>query len=174
MTIFRRSTAAALLAASLAANVVAAAPDAPPPADGGHMEHGMPPPHDGGEGRLHGLHRLDLTEAQQDKLFALEHAAEPQEREWHKAIRHAHDTLRDLGRADRFDDARAAAASRDLGQAVAAQALAQARLHAQVLAVLTPEQREQMRRERPGFRHGAGPEGRAEGTAENDKAFARP
>jgi protein CpxP len=166
MTTFRLYSVTALLAASLAANVFAATADAPP-ADTGLPEHGMHGPHDGfGDhgpgmpgpdrpfGHLHGMHRLNLTEAQQDKLFALEHAAAPQRREQGKAIRHAQDTLRDLGRADRFDEARAGAAARDLGQAVGAQALAHARLRAQMLAVLTPEQREQLKRTRPG----AGPE----------------
>lgn len=101
----------------------------------GHMpfEH-MPP-----------LHGLKLTEAQQDKLFAIMHAQAPQRREHEKAIRKAHEALRELGRADRFDDAKAGALARDLGQAVAAEALQEARAEAQVLAVLTPEQREQLR-----------------------------
>jgi periplasmic protein CpxP/Spy len=95
------------------------------------------------------LHRLNLTEAQQDKLFAIMHAQAPQRREHDKAVRKAHDALRELGRADKFDDAKATALSRDLGQAVAAQALLQARTDAQIQAVLTPEQREQLRQLRP-------------------------
>jgi Spy/CpxP family protein refolding chaperone len=99
-------------------------------------------------GRMPPLHGLKLSEAQEDKLFAIMHAQAPQRRENDKAIRKAHDALRDLGRADRFDDAKAGAVARDLGQAVAAEALLQARTEAQALAVLTPEQREQMRRRR--------------------------
>ena len=91
------------------------------------------------------LHRLKLSEAQQDKLFAIMHAQAPQRREHDKAIRKAHEALRELGRADKFDDAKAGALARDLGQAVAAEALLRARTEAQVLAVLTPEQREQLR-----------------------------
>jgi Spy/CpxP family protein refolding chaperone len=147
--------AAALLAACLATPVFAADDAAAPPAAG---EHG-PGPHRFGD---HGpgapgpdmpfghlpLHRLNLTEAQQDKLFAIMHAQAPQHRDYDKAIGKAHEALRDLGRADKFDDARAGAASRDLGQAVAAQALLQARTEAQIQAVLTPEQREQLRQHR--------------------------
>jgi Spy/CpxP family protein refolding chaperone len=96
-------------------------------------------------GRMHGL---KLSEAQQDKLFAIMHAQAPQRREHEKAIRKAHEALRELGHADKFDDAKAAALSRDLGQAVAAEALLQARTEAQALAVLTPEQREQLRQRR--------------------------
>ncbi len=92
---------------------------------------------------------LRLSEAQQDKLFAIRHAAAPQQRQQEKAVRRAHEALRALGDAAQFDEARANAAARDLGQAIAAQALLQARVHAQVLAVLTPEQREQMHKRRP-------------------------
>lgn len=116
--------------------------------------HGFGPGfgHDEGPefGREFGHHGgLRLTEAQQDKLFSIRHAAAPQRRQNEKAVRHAHEALRALGEAAQFDEARANAASRELGQAIAAQALLQARVHAQVLAVLTPEQREQLRKRRP-------------------------
>jgi Spy/CpxP family protein refolding chaperone len=94
------------------------------------------------------LHGLKLSDAQQDKLFAIMHAQAPERREHEKAIRKAHEALRELGRADKFDDAKAGALSRDLGQAVAAEALLRARTEAQALAVLTPEQREQLRQRR--------------------------
>lgn len=112
------------------------------PFGGGFGMHGM---HGGLMGRLHGL---NLSEAQRDKLFAIHHNAEPERREHMKAIGKAHEALAELARADRFDDARAAALSRDLGQAVAADALLRARTEAQALAVLTPEQREQLQRHR--------------------------
>ncbi|MCS0632110.1 Spy/CpxP family protein refolding chaperone [Telluria mixta] len=147
------SAAAVLLAACLATPAFATGePDAPPAAGqrgpGGDHERG---PDGHGPGMPFGhvpLHRLKLTEAQQDKVFAIMHAQEPQRRDYDKAIRKAHEALRDLGRADKFDDARAGALSRDLGQAVAAQALLQARTDAQIQAVLTPEQREQLRQHR--------------------------
>jgi Spy/CpxP family protein refolding chaperone len=94
------------------------------------------------------LHQLNLSEDQRDKLFKIMHAAAPEQHERMKAIRKAHDALEEMARADRFDDAKAGAASRELGQAVAAQALLQAKTESQVLAVLSPEQREQMRRHR--------------------------
>jgi Spy/CpxP family protein refolding chaperone len=61
--------------------------------------------------------------------------------------------MRALRDAAQFDEARAGVASRELGQAVAAEALLEARLHAQVLAVLSPEQREQLRQRRPHAPH---------------------
>jgi protein CpxP len=108
------------------------------------------PPHGpGGFGLFGRLHRLDLSEAQEDKLFALTHAAAPQQRNQEKAERSAHDKLRALGGSERFDEARANAAARELGQAIANGVLLRARLESQVLAVLTPEQREQLRQDRP-------------------------
>ncbi len=143
------SAAAALLAASLAATPAFAAgePDAPPPAG----KRGPGGDHERGPGMPFGhvpLHRLKLTEAQQDKVFAIMHAQEPQHRDYDKAIRKAHEGLHELGRADRFDEGRAGALSRDLGQAVAAQALLRARTDAQIQGVLTPEQREQVSQHR--------------------------
>lgn len=176
----RHGLAAALLAACFATSAFAAgASEAPPaadqgaPGDHGPGDHGPGDRGPGGPGGpqgfgghgpgmpgpdmpFEGLHRLDLSEAQQDKLFAIRHAAEPEQREHMKAIRKAHEALAELGRADRFDDARATALSRDLGQAIAAEALLHARVEAQSLAVLTPEQREQMRKHRR-----PGPQGQA-------------
>lgn len=119
--------------------------------EGGH--HGWGEHRHGRHGREHGglfrrLHRLNLSEAQRDKLFNIRHAAEPEFRERMKAVRKAHVALAELARAERFDDAKAAALSRELGQAVAAQALLRARTEAQAMAVLSPEQRDQLRRHR--------------------------
>lgn len=124
-------------------------PGAPGP--GMPFHGGMPP-----------LHGLKLSEAQQDKLFNITHAQEPQHRDHGKAIRKAEDALRELGHADRFDDAKASALARDLGQAVAAEALLEARTEAQILAVLTPEQRAEMHK-----RHEHGPMGRHDGGKEH-------
>jgi Spy/CpxP family protein refolding chaperone len=188
----RHRVAAALLAACFATSAFAAGEaDAPPAADqqgpGHRGERGPGPdggPHGFGEhgpgmpgpgmpfdgmhgGMMMHMRRLNLSEAQQDKLFNIHHAAEPEQREHMKAIRKAHEALAELGRADRFDDARAAALSRDLGQAIAAAVLLRARTEAQALAVLTPEQREQLRRRRtfgpqvrPGQQAPQGPQGR--------------
>lgn len=169
MTFTRQRVAAALLAACFASAAFAAGEDGAPPAaqqgpeghgpgmgmhgrgmpDGGMRVdddmHGM---HDMHGGLMMRLHRLNLSEAQRDKLFNIMHGAAPEARERMKAIRKAHEALAELSRADRFDDAKANALSRELGQAVAAEALLRARIESQALAVLTPEQREQLRRHR--------------------------
>lgn len=110
-------------------------------------------PFGGMHGGMHGglmqhLRHLHLSEAQQDKLFNIKHNAEPEQREYMKAIRKAHEALAELAHSDHFDDAKASALSRDLGQAIAAEALLRARSEAQALAVLTPEQRAQLQRHR--------------------------
>ena len=124
-----------LLAASLAAASLATAQQSPQPAPG-----------------------PQLTEAQQDKLFALHHAAEPARRERDKAMRHAHEALRDMADSGKFDDAKAASLTQTIGQAAAADALNHAREQAQFLALLTPEQRATMQKEREqhGPQHGPG------------------
>jgi Spy/CpxP family protein refolding chaperone len=140
-----------LLAASLTTVSLATAQQSPPP-PAPQGEHGA---HDHGFER--GMHRPDgvtLTEAQQDKLFALRHAAEPARRERDKAIRHAHKGLHDLADSGRFDEAKAGALAQSLGQALAAEALDHAREQAQFLALLTPEQRARMQEERA--QHGPG------------------
>ena len=156
MKISRQAVAAALLAACFASQAYATGQAGAPPAaqepgpgpDGGR-HHGFGEHEPGMRGgMLEHMRRLNLSEAQQDKLFNIRHAAEPQQREHMKAIRKAREALGELARADRFDDARATALSRELGQAVAAEALLHARTEAQALAVLTPEQREQLRRHR--------------------------
>lgn len=91
---------------------------------------------------------LQLSEAQQDKLFALHHAAEPARRERAKAVQRAQNALRELVDSGRFDDTRAVVLAQALGQALAAKELDQAREQAQFLAQLTPAQRDQMQRRR--------------------------
>lgn len=106
---------------------------APPP---GHMMRG----HGAGPMSMRGV---VLDEAQQDKVFAIVHAQEPQMREQEKAARHAHEALRAMATSGQFDDAKAAALAQAAGKAMAAMALQQARTDAQINALLTPEQRRQ-------------------------------
>jgi protein CpxP len=149
---------AAATAAAAGGQAQGRGPDGDAPDDYGGPRPGAPglaapshaggPPH-AGFGLFGRLHRLDLSEAQQDKLFALMHAAAPRQRNQEKAERKAHDALRALGGSAQFDEARASTAARDLGQAIADGVLLRARLASQALALLTPEQREQLRRDRP-------------------------
>jgi len=148
------------LAAPLGA-VAGSAPDAPPDhamggpghgheMDGCMMEHGGM--HHGMEMFGEGdslppmLRHLQLSEAQQDKVFTILHAQAPQAREFGKAIDKAHRALHELVTGASFDDAKAKSLTDALGKAVADQALLHARTHRQIFDVLTPEQRQMLAR----------------------------
>jgi Spy/CpxP family protein refolding chaperone len=115
------------------------APDGPPP-------QAMP-----GPAFLRGI---ELSEAQQDKVFAATYAQAPLLREQEKIAFKAHAQLRELAASDAYDDAKAGALASTAAQAMATISLLQARLEQQLLAVLTPEQRQQTQQRdgRPGPR----------------------
>lgn len=134
-----------------AVSATAAEPEhAPPP---GHMMQG--PGHGPRTMLPPGVH---LDEAQQDKVFAIVHAQQPQMREHEKAARHAHEALRAMAASGQFDDARASALAQASARAMAAMTLQRARMDAQITALLTPEQRRQARE--PGQHHGSRPDPR--------------
>lgn len=120
--------------------------DGPPRIGPAHMgpPHMGPPPglgdHPPGPPFLRGL---DLTEAQQDKVFEILHAQAPLLRQRLRDLHKAGDELLVLSRAERFDEARATALADASGRAAAAVALVHARSEAAVWQLLTPEQRKQ-------------------------------
>jgi Spy/CpxP family protein refolding chaperone len=132
------------------------APDGPPP----RAMEGPPP----GSGFARGpgtpglpsfLHGIELSEAQQDKVFAATYAQAPLLREQEKIAFKAHAQLRELAASSAYDDAQAGALASTAAQAMATISLLHARLEQQLLAVLTPEQRkqaQQRRDNRPGPR----------------------
>ena len=133
----------------------------------------------GGEGAMHHgigmfaeggplppmLRHLQLSDAQQDKIFTILHAQAPQAREFGKAIHKAHRALHELATAASFDDAKAKSLTDALGKAVADEALLHVRTHRQVFDVLTPEQRQKLTQ----FGHG-GPDGEHGGAHHDDHA----
>jgi len=180
-----------LLAASLALAAPVGAfadsmPGAPPDrdADGpgrGHemagcmMGHGMSDMHHGedmlgdGDAIPPMLRHLQLTEAQQDKVFAIVHAQAPQAREFRKAIRKAYRGLHELVTGTNYDEAKAKALTDALGKATADSALLHARTHRQIFDVLTPEQRQML------ARHGEhGPDGMHGGRHDGDRGAMPP
>ena len=105
--------------------------------------HGGPPPFGGPGmgGRPPFAHGVKLSEAQEDQVFAILHAEQPYLREQGKAAVKAHEALRALGHADKYDDAKAAALAREAATAMANITLQHVRTEQKLLAVLTPEQR---------------------------------
>jgi Spy/CpxP family protein refolding chaperone len=87
------------------------------------------------------LRHLDLTEAQQDKLFALMHAQAPARHEQSRAAAQALQDLHRLVAANRYDPAAARALAEKHGKAVAELALLHAQLDARLRGLLTTEQR---------------------------------
>lgn len=107
------------------------------------------------------LHGIELNEAQQDKIFAATYAQAPLLREQEKIAFKAHAQLRELAASSAYDDAKAGALANTAAQAMAKISLLQVRLEQQLLAVLTPEQRQQAQQlhdDRQGPRHLERPE----------------
>lgn len=113
----------------------------------------------GGDGMPRYLHRLNLSEAQRDRIFDIMHTQAPVLRNNMKTLYKAQSDLRALTALPDFSEAKA----KELADAVAAatgeMALNRAKTERQVIDVLTPEQRQQlaeMKAERPRQR-GDGP-----------------
>jgi len=134
-----RLTAAVLIAAAIGSAATAFADPMPPPG-----ERGAGPRHGPGMPFLRGI---DLSEAQQDRVFAILHAEAPQLREQDKIEDKAREALRAMARSGNFNEAQASTHTRALGQAIAARELLRVRSAGQVMALLTAEQRAQVERE---------------------------
>ena len=125
--------------------------DGPPPRAMAAVPHG--PAFGPGPGLPPFLQGIELSEAQQDKVFAATYAQAPLLRAQQKIACKAHGQLRALAASAAYDDARAGALANTAAQAMAKISVQQARLEQQLLAVLTPEQRkqaQQLREEGPG------------------------
>ncbi|MEG2961943.1 MAG: periplasmic heavy metal sensor [Janthinobacterium sp.] len=118
----------------------------PPPGFGHGPGHGAGGP--GAPGLPPFLHGIELSEAQQDKVFAATYAQAPLLREQEKIAFKAHAQLRELAGSSAYDDAKASALASTAAQAMAQISLLHARLDQQLLAVLTPEQRKQAQQRR--------------------------
>lgn len=115
-----------------------------PHMQGGHRMGGHGPARAGVEH----MRGLNLTEAQRDQIFNIRHAAAPDTRQAMKDAGEARKALRELTRADKFDEAKAKAAADREGAAIAKVALLRAKTQSQIHAVLTPEQRQQLEQRR--------------------------
>lgn len=90
------------------------------------------------------LRGVELTEAQDDKVFAILHEEKPYLREQARAAARAHEALNELAGADKYDDAKAASLAQAAATAMANMALQRVRTEQKLLAVLTPEQRKKL------------------------------
>jgi periplasmic protein CpxP/Spy len=104
--------------------------------------------HHRGAGFLRGI---DLTDAQRDRIFAIRHAAEPQAYEKFKLLRKSHEELRGMATSANYDEARAKAAIDAGARAQADLALLRVRNEHEIFALLTPEQKAQVEKNRANF-----------------------
>lgn len=100
--------------------------------------------HDGMQGKM--FQRLNLSDAQRDQIFKIRHDQEPEIFKLKNSQRAAATKLRELSRAPSFDETQAQAQATELGQTEGQLALLRAKQHAQIQAVLTPEQRDQLKK----------------------------
>ena len=126
---------------------------------GHHLMGGdMMPPH---------LHGLNLTEAQQDKVFEIMHTQAPVMRDKAKALRKAEADLHALTAALDYSEAKAQGLADEAAKAMSEMTLARAKADRKVFEVLTPEQRKQLAEMKPTERgprgRGDGPRGRGDG-----------
>ena len=116
--------------------------DGPPDGPRGFGPRGPGGPGHGGRGPGgFPFHGIELTEAQEDKVFAILHAEEPYLRDQSKAAAKAHEALHALATTDKYDDAKAASLAQAAATAMANISLQHVRTEQKLLAVLTPEQR---------------------------------
>jgi len=93
-------------------------------------------------GMMAGLRGLDLTEAQRDQARAVVEQYRPQFEQVGTQARDAHAALRTAVTADGFDEGAIRAAHVAVAAADVEIAVLQARVHADVMNLLTPEQRQ--------------------------------
>jgi periplasmic protein CpxP/Spy len=102
---------------------------------GGDYEGDRPPPF---------LMGLKLTEEQQDKVFAIVHAAAPALRDQSKAVRKARDALHEYVQSSQYNEGAAATLAQTQGKAESQLALLRTRMEHEVYFTLTPEQQTQV------------------------------
>jgi Spy/CpxP family protein refolding chaperone len=118
-------------------------PDAPFMGPGPGRNH-EPPPDSFDDRPPPYLMGLRLSDDQQDKIFAILHAAAPALRDQAKAARQAQEALRDAGRSTQFDVNAITALVQSQAAAMSRLTLLRLRSEHDVYLVLTPEQRSQL------------------------------
>ena len=98
------------------------------------------------------LRGLKLTEEQEDKVFAIIHAQQPQLREQMKAMRKAREALQAMHFSVKYDDSKAKVLADVIARATADSILLRLRGEQQIYALLTAEQRKQLEDMKEKFR----------------------
>lgn len=115
--------------------------------DGELRHHGARHHGEHHHGKRHGdmmLRGLDLTDAQKADIKALREAAAPDMRAAKKDAFEAHKQLRELTLSGKFDQSKAETLAKTGADAMAKASVLKAKTDSEVLALLTPEQRQTM------------------------------
>lgn len=87
------------------------------------------------------LHGIELSEDQQDRIFAILHESAAAQRQAHRTAERTHRQLSHIGMATDYSEASTRKLSEQHAQAISELTLLRARIEKHVLEVLTPEQR---------------------------------
>ncbi len=136
----RRGTTTTVMAGALAAAMAAGTALAGPGGPGRHGMHGRRGPL---VGLLRAVHRLDLTEAQREKIRAILDAIRPKLETERQALRELRRRAMASDPAS-FDEAAVRALARERARHREEIAVTVARARADIFQVLTPEQRERL------------------------------
>jgi len=159
LSVIQKSLKQLLLTAGLAIGLTSVAHGEPPAESGNHCNaDAAPPMHHDREGPPHGpmampgamplhemepppfLRGLELTEAQQDKIFALMLSNAPQLHEQEKSLHKSADELHKQLSSGSYDESRIKTLAEAHAHAMAQMVISHARSEHQLLALLTPEQ----------------------------------
>jgi protein CpxP len=144
----KRVLIAAGLAAALATGTTAAAAQAPPEAGaqaGPRGPRGFRGP--GGPGDF-GLRGIELTDAQRDQVRAIVDRHRDELGQVRDKLREAHRGLAEATRAESIDEATVRARAAAIGNLMADEAILRARIHGEILPILTAEQRQTLQERR--------------------------
>lgn len=118
-----------------------------------HGGHGMM----GDKMAMRGLHRLDLSEAQQDKIFDIMHAQAPAMRDQMKSLRKSEKELQALKATPDYSEAKARQLVDQIAKQRADMEMSRLQAERKVMDILTPEQRKQLAEKKPAKRDERGP-----------------
>lgn len=134
----------AFLAATTVADLAAQGPTGGPRQERGPGRHGGPGMGPGGGGLGHLMRLRSLTDAQREQLRALAQSRREEGAALARQLGEARRALMASAESGAVDETKAA----DVGAAASALALMRARLHADALAILTPEQKAELTAQR--------------------------
>lgn len=90
------------------------------------------------------LYGIDLTEAQQDKIFELQHAQTPAFRQKHKELLSMMKELHAIESAEKLDEKQAKKLTTSIGNTIAETALMRVETNMKIRSVLTDQQRKEL------------------------------